>query len=111
MFCVRKLRSIRFVKVELCPSTLVDIRKTNDIPPETYKNEYRYRPVPAEVIPPIGENHLMHLYDHPEDAEETAICLDRVPKKIRERLGVCPQRGTGPGWGIHFVEGLHWTKL
>lgn len=111
MFSLRQLRSIRFVKFEVYPSTLVDIRKIDDIPPETYKDEYRYRPIPAEVIPPIGENHFMHLYDHPEDAEDTAICLDKVPKKLRERLAVCPQRGTGLGWGIHFVEGLHWTKL
>lgn len=111
IFSLRQLRSIRFVKFEMYPSTLVDIRKTNDIPPETHKDEYRYRPVPAEVIPPIGENHLMHLYDHPEDAEDTAICLDKVPKKLREPLLVCPQRGTGLGWGIHFVEGLHWIKL
>lgn len=110
-FSLRQLRSIRFVKFEMYPRTLVDIRKTDDIPPETHKDEYRYRPIPAEVIPPIGENHLMHLYDYPEDAEDTAICLDKVPKKLRERLGVCPQRGTGLGWGIHFVEGLHWIKL
>lgn len=108
---LRQLRSIRFVKFEMYPSTLVDIRKTDDIPPETHKDEYRYRPIPADLIPPIGENHLLHLYDHPEDAEDTAVCLDRVPKKIRERLEVCPQRGTGVGWGIHLVEGLHWTKL
>ena len=63
--------------------------------------------MPAEVIPPVGENHLMHLYDHPEDAEDSAICLDKVPKKMRERLRMCPQRGTGIGWGIYFVEGLH----
>jgi hypothetical protein len=67
--------------------------------------------MPAEVIPPVGENHLMYLYDHSEDAKDSAICLDKVPKKIRERLGMCPQRGTGIGWGIYFVEGLHWTKL
>ena len=65
----------------------------------------------AEVIPPVGKNHLMHLFDHPEDAENSAVCLDKAPKKIRERLGMCPRRGTGIGWCIYFVEGLHWTKL
>ena len=67
--------------------------------------------MPAEVIPPVCENNLMHLYDHSEDAEYSANCLDKVPKKIRERLGMCPRRGTGIGWCIYFVEGLRWTKL
>ena len=111
MITLRQLSSIRFVKFEIYPSTLVDIRNIVDIPPETHKDEYRYRPIPAEFIPPIGENHLMRLYHHPEDAEDTATCLDKVPKKLRERLGGCPQRGTGVGWGIYFVEGIHWTKL
>ena len=110
-FSLKTLRSIRFVQFEMYKSELVDIRKINDIPPETKKDEYRYRPFPAEVIPPVGENHFMHLYDHPEDAEDTGICLQKLPKKIRQRLLVCPHRGTGLGWGIHFVEGLHWTKL
>lgn len=110
-FSLRRLSSIRFVQFEVYPSTLVDIRKTDDIPPETHKDEYRYGPIPAEVISPIGENHLMHLCDHPEEAEDTAGCLDKVPKKLRERLGGCPERGTGLGWGIHFVESLRWTKL
>ena len=92
-------------------SELVDIRKENDIPPEGKKDEYRYRPMPAELIPPVGENHMMHLYEHPEEAEDTAVCLNKVPKKVRERLQVCPQRGTGLGWGVHFIEGLHWVKL
>lgn len=95
-------------------SELVDIRKTNGIPPETKKDEYRYRPIPAEVIPPICENHLMYLYDHPEDADDaddTGVCLQKIPKKVRSRLLVCPSRETGLGWGIHFAEGLHWTKL
>ena len=111
-FCsLKTLKSIRFVQFEMYKSELVDIRKINDIPPETKKDEYRYLPIPAEVIPPVGENHLMHLYDHPEEAEDTGVCLQKVPKKLRERLLVCPHRGTGLGWGIHFVEGLHWTKL
>jgi len=110
-FSLKTLKSIQFVQFEMYKSELVDIRKTNDIPPETKKGEYRYQPIPAEVIPPVGENHLMHLYDHPEDAENTGVCLQKIPKKVRERLLVCPNRGTGLGWGIHFVEGLNWTKL
>lgn len=111
IFSLKTLKSIQFVQFEMYKSELVDIRKTNDIPPETKKDEYRYQPIPAEVIPPVGENHLMHLYDHPEDAEDTGVCLQKIPKKVRERLLVCPNRGTGLGWGLHFVEGLNWTKL
>ena len=53
----------------------------------------------------------MHLYDHPEDAEVGPDCLNKIHRKMRQRLLVCPQRGTGLGWGIYFVEGLHWRKL
>lgn len=108
---MKSLKKIQFVQFEMYKSELVDIRTINDVPPETRKDEYKYHPVPAEVIPPVGENHLMHLYEHPEDAENTGICLDKIPKKLRQRLLVCPDRGTGLGWGIHFVEGLNWMKL
>ena len=111
VFSLSQLTCIRFVFFEMYPSALVDIHKNNDIPPADRKYEYPYRPMPAEIVPPIGENHLMHLFDHPEDAEDSPICLDKVPKKVRDRLRVCPQRGTGLGWGIHFVEGPHWKKL
>ncbi|KAI9707376.1 MAG: hypothetical protein M1836_000337 [Candelina mexicana] len=108
---LKSLRTIQFVQFEMYKSELVDIRKVDDIPLEDRLNEYRYRPRPPDLIPPVGENHLMHLYEHPHDAEATAICLDRFPKKLRERLLVCPSRGTGLGWGIHFVEGWHLGKI
>lgn len=110
-FFLKKLRSIRFVYFELYSSQLVDIVRTNDIPPEEKKHVYSYRPIPAEMIPPVGVNLLMHLYDHPEEAETVPVCLEKIPKKIRERLLVEPNRGTGLGWGIHLVEGLHWGKV
>ncbi|KAI9875203.1 MAG: hypothetical protein M1830_008767 [Pleopsidium flavum] len=96
---------------ELYKSSLVDIHAHDSIPPESRKDEYRYRPIPAEIIPPVGENHLMHLFDHPEDADEETVCLEKFPKRLRERLSVCSNERTNIGWGIHFVEGLHWTKL
>ena len=79
---------------------------TNVLPPKT-RDDYRYRP--AEIIPPVGENLLMHLYEHPEDADDDDFCLDRIPKKLRERL-VRPQRGSGIGWGVHLKEGLNLKK-
>lgn len=82
---------------------------TNILPPKSEK-DYRYSPAPPEIIPPVGENLLMHLYEHPEDADDDAFCLDRIPKKLRERL-VRPQRGSGRGWGVHLKEGLNMKKM
>ena len=104
---LKTLRSIKFVQLELYKSELVDIRKQDDMPPEVKKDEYRYNPVPAEIIPPVGENHMLHLIKHPSHAEEDGLLLERIPKKLKERLLVCPSRGTGLGWGIYFIEGWH----
>ena len=111
LFSLKQLISIRFVQFEMYKSGLVDIRKIDDIPPESRRDEYRYNPIPAELIPPVGPNHMMHLFQHPEHAEDETVCLDKIPKKLRERLRLCPSRGTGLGWGIHFVEGLNWVKV
>lgn len=128
---LKKLSSIRFVQVSftkcsqsMCPadripsvkfdmycSTLVDIRKVDDIPPESCRNEYAYDPMPAETIPPIGPNLLMHLCEHPEDAEPTPVLFQRLPRRLRCRLEACPQRGWRQGWGMQFVEGANWLKV
>ena len=108
-FTLKQLTRIQFVQFELHKNELVDIRMTNVLPPET-RDDYRYRPAPPEFIPPVGENLLMHLYEHPEDAGDDSFCLDRIPKKLRERL-VHPQRGRGVGWGVYFNEGLSLKKM
>ena len=105
LLSLKALRSIKFVQLEMYKSELVDIRKQDDLPPEDKKDEYRYKPVPAEIIPPVGENHMLHLINHPTHAEEDGFVLDRIPKKLKERLLVSPSRGTGLGWGIYFIEG------
>ncbi|KAL8806994.1 MAG: hypothetical protein Q9182_000975 [Xanthomendoza sp. 2 TL-2023] len=92
-------------------SELADIQKWDDIPPESRKAEYRYNPIPAEIVPPIGPNHMMHLIEHPDHAEADGTCLDKVPKKLREKLRTCPNQGIGLGWGICFVEGLNWLTI
>ncbi|KAF7507687.1 hypothetical protein GJ744_010240 [Endocarpon pusillum] len=104
------LTSIEFVQFELHRKSIVDIRKRDDIPPEDRKDEYQYRPIPAEVIPPVGRNYLMHIYHHPEDADSETVCLTRFPKRVKERLKL---GGTDVpvGWGIEFVEGVHWNKV
>lgn len=104
------LTSIDFVQFELHRKSLVDIRKRNDIPPEDRRNEYRYRPVPAEVIPPVGKNFLMHIYHHPEDADQETVCLARFPKRVKETLKL-GGADMPVGWGIEFVEGVHWNKV
>ena len=104
------LTSIEFVQFELHRKSLVDIRKRDDIPPEHKKDEYAYHPLPAEVIPPIGRNHLMHIYHHPEYADQETVCLTRFPKRIRERL-MLDERYVPVGWGIEFVEGVHSNKV
>ena len=111
LLSLKKLISIDFVQFEAYKSDLADVKKINDIPPESKSNEYRYRPMPADVIPPVGRNHMMHLYEHPDHAEDLGICLDRIPKKLKEPLAICPNRGTGVGWGVHFSEGLNWLLL
>ncbi|KAG7008227.1 hypothetical protein G7Y79_00006g018470 [Physcia stellaris] len=79
--------------LEMYKSELVDIRKLDDLPPEEKKDEYRYNPVPADIIPPVGENHMLHLINHPTHAEEDGFVLDRIPKKLKERLLVPPHVG------------------
>ena len=108
---LKTIRAIKFVQFELFRSSLADIRKENDLPPESRRTEYRYDPCPPDFIPPIGENHMMHLYQHPEDAEASGICMKRIPKKLKERLSVCPTKGTGLGWGVHFVESWHYNVI
>ena len=89
---------------ELHIKDLVDIRKVPDMPPETKKHEYLYQP--CDLVPPVGENLMAHLFHHPEDANEVSsiTCL-RAPKKRKAKLSVCPRQGTSLGWGIHLVEG------
>jgi hypothetical protein len=82
-FPLQNLSWIKFVHFKLYCSALVDVRKVDDIPsPEDV--EYRYAPVPPDVIPPglytshpsssqaflmikvaVGDNHLMHLFQNP----------------------------------------------
>lgn len=54
---------------------------------------------------------MTHWFHHPEDANQMAITCVRTPKKRRDRLIVCPQAGTGVGWGIQIVEGWFLSKV
>lgn len=90
---------------------LADVRKVPSIPHESLYSEYEYFPMPAEFIPPVGSNLLLHLYEHPDHAEDTGLLLRRIPKKLRRRLEPSATRGSSLGWGLQFVEGLDWHKL
>ena len=107
---LRTLLWIKFVNFDMYPSEFVDVRKIDDIPP-AHHTEYRYDPVPPEVIPPIGDKHMMHLFHHPECAGESSICVSRFPKKLKEKLRCCPIKGVNPGWGLQFVEGWDERKI
>ena len=98
---LKSLQSIRFVQFEMYRSDLVDIRKQDDPRPLDWKDFYRYNPIPADKIPPVGGNHMLHLYTHPECADETGLLFDRIPEKLKERLAVCTQKGSSLGWGVH----------
>ena len=85
-FSLQTLYQVQFVRFEMHPTELVDTTIKDDISPEAKKYEYRYRPLPADYIPPIGRNYMKHLYDYPEEAGNAAFCIDGTPKKLRERL-------------------------
>lgn len=70
--------------------------------------DYSYDPVPAETNPPIGPNLLMHLFEHPEDAEVLPVLFRKIPKRLRDKLEPCPVKGSAVGWGVQFIEGVDW---
>jgi hypothetical protein len=73
------------------------------MPPEVLKDEYLYQPY--DLLPPVGEALMTHLFHHPDHADTHAITCLRAPKKLHNQLRVCPRQGVGVGWGIHLVEG------
>ena len=53
----------------------------------------------------------MHLFSCPEHAGERSVCLDRIPKKLRERLQVSQETGIDVGWGLQLEEGWNQKKV
>ncbi|KAH8596219.1 hypothetical protein B0O99DRAFT_686263 [Bisporella sp. PMI_857] len=103
------LTNIKFVQFEIHVGELVDVRRQDIIPPPEHK-DYRYNPVPPELIPPVGERYMMHLFHHPSSAHTSSICLDRFPKKLLQKLTASPTNPS-PGWGLHFVESWDNRKI
>jgi hypothetical protein len=104
-----ELQHIYFVFFEMYDKSLVDIKELNVIPPAELNTLYRYEP--SKLKPPIGSNLLMHYFRYPEDAPSVTPCFRKMPKKMNQKLTVCPVRGVSPGWGLHFVEGWNWNKI
>ena len=114
LFSLYNLRTIKFVKFVMHKMELVDVKKEDDIPPSDKLAEYKYQydPIPPEYVPPVGENHLMHLYLNPACAnDEHSTLLSLFPKKVYERLMLCQKTGMTTGWGVHFVEGWNWDQI
>ena len=94
-------------------SQRVDIRypqKDDEILPPTGHVEYLYSPAPPKVVPPVGENYLKHLFRHPDHAEDDPVCLNRFPKKLREKLALSGEQLSEIGWGLHLDEGWDMKK-
>ncbi|KAK4661055.1 hypothetical protein QC762_124460 [Podospora pseudocomata] len=107
---LRRVQAIDFVKLELYSTQeLVDICHSPSLPQDT--DPYVYNPQPAEHIPPVGANHLMHLFSHPSHAEPLPILFRRVPKKVDNPLKPCPINGVGLGWSLYLQEGMNWPAM
>ncbi|TRX88915.1 hypothetical protein FHL15_010143 [Xylaria flabelliformis] len=104
-----KVRALQFVKFEVFRNKLVDVRACPSLP--TASNDYTYDPMPPDVIPPIGPNLLMHLFENPDHADVTLFLYKRFPKKMRAQLEACPTKGSSIGWGVEFVEGVNWYAV
>ncbi|KAI1748825.1 hypothetical protein F4782DRAFT_515862 [Xylaria castorea] len=104
-----KVRALQFVKFEVFRNKLVDVRVCPSLP--TASNDYIYDPMPPDVIPPIGPNLLMHLFENPDHADVTLFLYKRFPKKLRAQLEACSTKGSSIGWGVEFVEGVDWYAV
>ena len=97
----KSLADMRFVKFDMLRSGLAQVQKLDDIPPP-HTQEYEYEPV--SWSPPIGPQLLLHLMEHPQEAEADQVLFKWVPKKLREKLEPCAVKGHCHGWGIQFIE-------
>lgn len=85
---------------------LADVRSNPSLPPQEHKDQYLYDPMPTDLMPPIGSNLLVHLYENPTHAGVLPHLYLRIPKKLQRKLSPCPQKGTSVGWGLAFTEGI-----
>ena len=86
----------------------MDVQKCPDMPPES-DSDYAFDK--TDLIPPVGENLLMHLLRHPEDFEDETVTYQRLPKRRLEILRVPVHQDVTRGWGIYLVEGFLAYKI
>ena len=108
---LRALVEVRFVQFQLRRNALANTIKLDSLPPLEESDNYNYKPMPPEFLPPIGSNEMLHYMDHPEALLPGADMFSQVPKKLREKLQICPDKGYGVGWGIQFVEGVSYKRI
>lgn len=78
------------------------------LPPTT--EEYDFQPPPPlKKVPPVGPQHLMHLFTSCQAPfPETSLYFRHIPKRKIEPLTFHADRVEGnTGWGLHFVESLN----
>ena len=73
------------------------------------RKEYLYET--CDLLPPLGEKYMAHLFCNPEHSNDQSLTYLRVPKKRREKLKVCQQQQAGLGWGVHLVEGCLFSRV
>ncbi|KAF5873477.1 uncharacterized protein Bfra_004938 [Botrytis fragariae] len=108
-WAILKLRRIEFIGFEACPDDYIDHIKPNDLPPTT--NEYDFAPPPPpKMVPPIGPEHMLHLFqDCPSISDVNSnFYLQRIPRRKIEPIAFnANSLSENLGWGLHFVEGLN----
>ncbi|KAI0124137.1 hypothetical protein BJ170DRAFT_735849 [Xylariales sp. AK1849] len=102
-----RVKAIRFVQFEVYRTGLADIRSHPTLPPNNLSDQYIFDPMPADLMPPIGSNLLVHLLENPTHAGVLPDLYRRIPKKLREKLSPCHHRGASDGWGLAFTEGIN----
>ncbi|KAL5327176.1 hypothetical protein ACEPPN_004868 [Leptodophora sp. 'Broadleaf-Isolate-01'] len=103
-----KLKKIEFVEFELCPEDLVDHIVPDKLPPSV--DEYDFLPPPPlKKCPPIGAEHMMHLFTScSAQPPNSSLYLRHIPKRIDKALSFRADVIEGnTGWGLHFVEKLN----
>ncbi|KAI0847673.1 hypothetical protein F5Y00DRAFT_240792, partial [Daldinia vernicosa] len=103
---MRRVKSIDFVQFDVHRSGVAAIRSKPALPPKELKDQYQYDPMPADLVPPIASNMLVHFLENPTHASVLPDLYKRIPKKLRQKLAPCQVTGMSIGWGIEFVEGI-----
>ena len=101
---LKTIKDVKFVQLELHQSGVVDVNIHQPVPASD-DLEYDFDPKPPKTNPPVGENFLLHMMFHPEEANGgKAPCSSKIPKR-RKKLQTSTDSGIGLGWGLHFIEG------